>query len=101
MAVVIGVALQLKDEVVGKPAVTIPGIFGTHRLIFAIRSFRDIDHKRLAYEGYSWGASMGSIFPAVENRFKALVLIAPGFYLQKPLPEVDELNFAPRVKTLP
>jgi serine/threonine protein kinase/dienelactone hydrolase len=58
----------------------------------------DIDHDRLAYEGYSWGASMGSIFPAVEDRLKALILIAPGFYLQKRLPEVDQLNFAPRVK---
>ena len=41
---------------------------------------------------------MGAIFPAVDDRFKALVLICPGFYLQKRLPEVDQINFAPRVK---
>ncbi|MGA8216887.1 MAG: protein kinase [Candidatus Sulfotelmatobacter sp.] len=58
----------------------------------------DIDHNRLAYEGFSWGAAMAAILPAVDQRFKALVLICPGFYLQKRLPEVDQLNFAPRVK---
>jgi eukaryotic-like serine/threonine-protein kinase len=58
----------------------------------------EINHDKLAYEGLSWGAAMGSIFPAVEQRFKALVLISPGFYLQKRLPEADQLNFAPRVK---
>lgn len=58
----------------------------------------DIDGNKLAYEGYSWGASMGSLLPAIENRFKAIILIAPGFYLQPRLPEVDQLNFAPRVK---
>ena len=58
----------------------------------------DIDHSKLAYEGASWGAAMGAILPAVEDRFKALILLVPGFYLQKRLPEVDQLNFAPRVK---
>ena len=41
---------------------------------------------------------MGALLPAVETRFKALVLIAPGFYLQERLPEVDQVNFAPHVK---
>ena len=41
---------------------------------------------------------MGGLLPAVETRFKALVLIAPGFYLQQRLPEVDQFNFAPHVK---
>jgi eukaryotic-like serine/threonine-protein kinase len=58
----------------------------------------DIDSSKLAYEGSSWGGAMGSLLPAVEDRFKALVLINPGFYLSKTLPEVDQLNFAPRVK---
>jgi cephalosporin-C deacetylase-like acetyl esterase len=57
----------------------------------------DIDRNKLAYEGYSWGAAMGALLPAVENRLKALVLIAPGFHMQNRLPEVDQLNFAPRV----
>jgi serine/threonine protein kinase/cephalosporin-C deacetylase-like acetyl esterase len=58
----------------------------------------DIDHNKLAYEGYSLGAALGSLLPAVENRFEAVVLICGGFWLQKRLPEVDQLNFAPRVK---
>jgi cephalosporin-C deacetylase-like acetyl esterase len=58
----------------------------------------DIDRNKLAYEGCSWGAAMGALLPAVETRFKALLLISPGFYLQERLPEVDQVNFAPRVK---
>jgi eukaryotic-like serine/threonine-protein kinase len=58
----------------------------------------DIDSSKLAYEGISWGGAMGSVLPAVEDRIRALLLIVPGFYLQKCLPEVDQLNFAPRVK---
>jgi formylglycine-generating enzyme required for sulfatase activity/tRNA A-37 threonylcarbamoyl transferase component Bud32/cephalosporin-C deacetylase-like acetyl esterase len=59
----------------------------------------DIDRNKLAYEGYSWGAAMGAILPAMEDRFKALVLIGPGFWLQKRFPTADQINFAPRVKT--
>jgi eukaryotic-like serine/threonine-protein kinase len=58
----------------------------------------DIDRNKLAYEGVSWGGTMGSILPAVEDRIKVCVLIVGGFYLQRALPEVDGLNFAPRVK---
>jgi len=58
----------------------------------------DIDASKLAFQGYSWGGAMGSLLPAVENRIKACVLIMGGFNLQKSLPEVDELNFAPHVK---
>ena len=59
----------------------------------------DIDRNKLAYEGDSWGAAMGAIFPAMEDRFKALVLIGPGFYMEKRFPAADQLNFAPRVRT--
>src|SRR5262249_10217112 len=58
----------------------------------------EIDGSKLAYEGISWGAALGSLLPAVEDRIKVCVLLNPGFYLQKCLPEVDQLNFAPRVK---
>lgn len=69
------------------------------RSIDYLETRHDIDHDKLAYEGASWGAAMGALFPAVDGRFKALVLLCPGFYLQNRLPEVDQLNFAPRVKT--
>jgi serine/threonine protein kinase/formylglycine-generating enzyme required for sulfatase activity/dienelactone hydrolase len=58
----------------------------------------DIDRGKLAYEGYSWGAAMASVMVAVEDRIRACVLIGPGFRLQKTLPEVDDLNFAPHVQ---
>jgi serine/threonine protein kinase/formylglycine-generating enzyme required for sulfatase activity/cephalosporin-C deacetylase-like acetyl esterase len=58
----------------------------------------DIDHNKLAYEGLSMGAAMGALLPALDDRLKALILISPGFYLSKRLPEVDQINFAPRVK---
>ena len=41
---------------------------------------------------------MGSVLAAVEGRLKALILLSPGFYPYKQLPEDDQLNFAPRVK---
>lgn len=58
----------------------------------------DFDRNKLAYEGVSWGAAMASLMAAVEDRIRACVLISPGLYLQRCLPEVDALNFAPRVK---
>jgi len=42
---------------------------------------------------------MGAILPAFETRLKALVLICPGFYMQKRFPAVDQINIAPRVTT--
>lgn len=66
------------------------------RSIDYLESRQDIQSTDLAYMGYSWGAAMGAILPAVDRRFKAMVLISPGFYLQKRFPEVDQLNFAPR-----
>jgi cephalosporin-C deacetylase-like acetyl esterase len=68
------------------------------RSIDYLETRQDINPNKLAYEGYSWGAAMGGLLPAVETRFKALILIAPGFYLQQQLPEVDQVNFAPHVK---
>lgn len=57
----------------------------------------DIARDRFAYAGNSWGAQMGAILPAVEPRFKAVVLIVGGFNLQKALPEVEPINFASRI----
>jgi eukaryotic-like serine/threonine-protein kinase len=68
------------------------------RSIDYLETRQDINLNQLAYEGFSWGAAMGAVLPAVETRFKALILIAPGFWLQQQLPEVDQINFAPHVK---
>ena len=68
------------------------------RSIDYLETRHEIDASKLAYEGFSWGGAMGAVLPAVENRIKVSVLIVPGFNLQTSSPEVDELNFAPRVK---
>jgi serine/threonine protein kinase/formylglycine-generating enzyme required for sulfatase activity/cephalosporin-C deacetylase-like acetyl esterase len=58
----------------------------------------DIDHEKLGFFGLSWGAVLGAIFPAVEDRLKVCVLVGGGFYFEPALPEVDQINFAPHVR---
>ena len=53
---------------------------------------------RLAFYGVSLGAIDGVTFVALENRFKVAVLSSGGFRLARALPEVDPVNFAPRVR---
>ncbi len=57
----------------------------------------DIDSDRLAFYGASWGATQPQLL-VVEDRFKAAVLVAGGFFFTNTLPEVDPIHFAPRVK---
>jgi dienelactone hydrolase len=60
----------------------------------------DIDHERIAFYGMSGGAAFGPLALAVEQRFKAAVLVVGGFYTWMELPAaVDPLNHAPRVRT--
>jgi Dipeptidyl aminopeptidases/acylaminoacyl-peptidases len=58
----------------------------------------DIDKSKLGYYGFSWGGLMGGIIPAVEDRLKVNILIVGGLAGIK-LPEVDQINYLPRVKT--
>jgi eukaryotic-like serine/threonine-protein kinase len=62
----------------------------------------DVDHERLSYFGVSYGARLGSIALATEKRFKAGVVWSGGLDPDPVpgLPEVDPINFAPRV-TMP
>jgi len=57
----------------------------------------DIDSQRLAYYGMSWGAVLGAIIPAVEERLKASVLVAGGL-AGNYRPEADPFNYVTRVK---
>jgi eukaryotic-like serine/threonine-protein kinase len=68
------------------------------RSIDYLQTRSDIDQDKIAFEGTSWGAALGALLPALEDRLKALVLVSPGFYLQKRLPEADQINFAPHIK---
>jgi eukaryotic-like serine/threonine-protein kinase len=58
----------------------------------------DLDHQKIAYYGVSWGAKMGGLLPAVETRIKVCVLALGGLDFGRSLPEVDFVNFLPRVK---
>jgi len=68
------------------------------RTIDYLETRKDLKLDKLAYYGLSTGAYLGNILPAVESRIKVAVLLAGGFESAKKLPEVDEINFAPRVK---
>ncbi len=68
------------------------------RSIDYLETRKDIDSERLAFYGYSWGASEGPILTAVEKRLKTSVLLAGGLGSWEVPPEVNPLNFAPRAK---
>src|SRR5215203_63119 len=68
------------------------------RTVDYLETRQDLSVNRLAMLGISWGARMGSIIPALDDRVKSQVLVAGGFSMQRPMPEVDQLNFAGRMK---
>jgi dienelactone hydrolase len=57
----------------------------------------DIDSTKIAYYGLSWGASLGPVMLAIEPRFKAGVLVVAGLHMERAKPEVEPINFLPRV----
>jgi dienelactone hydrolase len=59
----------------------------------------DIDHDRIGFYGVSRSAALSPVLLAMEPRLRAAALWIPGLYLERPAPEVDAINFAPRVKT--
>jgi dienelactone hydrolase/predicted Ser/Thr protein kinase len=86
----------------GKP----PAVFRDHVIMWSkdlgrsldyLQTRKDIDSAKLAYLGFSRGGQLAAILLAVEHRFKAAILSSGGFPLRYDLPEVDPVNFAPRV----
>ena len=71
------------------------------RSVDYLETREDIDAGKLAYYGFSWGANMGPIVTAVDGRFKASTLLAGGLDAEDDagMPEIDVMNFAPRVTT--
>ncbi len=68
------------------------------RTIDYLSTRKDIDTSKLAFYGFSWGARLGCLIPAVDRRLKASVLLLGGFAADASLrPEADEFNYAPRV----
>jgi dienelactone hydrolase len=58
----------------------------------------DLRTDTLAYYGFSWGTLHAPMILAVEGRLKSSVLVIGGFPNSRYLPEIDPINFAPRVK---
>ena len=69
------------------------------RSIDYLETRQDINSQKLAYYGLSWGAALGAIVPAVETRIKVSVLFVAGISFQNSLPEVEPVNYLPRMKT--
>lgn len=67
------------------------------RTIDYLETRKDIEADKLAYLGISWGGFMGGIIPAVEKRIKVVVLNVGGMEMGQSLPEVDQLNYLPRI----
>ena len=63
-----------------------------------LESRPDIDSERIGFYGVSWGARIGNVVLAVEERFRVAVLMGGGLPHVQPLPEVAETNYAPRVR---
>ena len=53
---------------------------------------------RIAYFGASWGGFLGGLIPAVEPRTRAVVLYIAGLGMETARPEVDPINFLPRIR---
>ena len=63
------------------------------RFIDWAESRPDIDSKRIAYYGASWGAFLGPVMMAVEDRIKVGLWVGGGLESQGCLPEADPFNF--------
>jgi eukaryotic-like serine/threonine-protein kinase len=70
------------------------------RSIDYLETRADIDKTRIAFYGTSLGANDAPIRLALEHRFRTAILVAAGLLQSPTLPEIEPLNFLPRV-TLP
>lgn len=68
------------------------------RTLDYLETRQDIRADRIAYLGVSWGGFMGGIVPAVEKRVRVVVLNVGGMAMEPALPEVDQINYLPRVR---
>ena len=68
------------------------------RTVDYLASRGDIDTTRIAYLGFSWGGRLGGVMLAIEQRFKAAVLVVAGLNFRSAQPEVDDINYLPHVR---
>jgi len=80
------------------------------RLVYMVKDLRrtidyletrdDIDIDKLGYFGLSWGSTYAPVYTALEDRFKASVMLVGGLYRYPPErpPEALPINYTPRVQ---
>ena len=68
------------------------------RSIDYVATRSDIDTTLLAYVGTSWGGRLGGVMLAIEPRFRTAILNVAGLSMAQTRPEVDPVNFLPRVR---
>lgn len=69
------------------------------RSIDYLQTRADVNIEKLAYVGYSWGAWMGNIILALEDRFKVAILTNGGLRENRwSKPEVDPINFITMIR---
>jgi eukaryotic-like serine/threonine-protein kinase len=79
--------------------VTMQQVKDVSRSIDYLRSRPDIAADRIAYFGVSLGAGRAALVLGVEPRFRTAILWSGGLPTVSAPPEVDPINFAPRVTT--
>jgi dienelactone hydrolase len=67
------------------------------RTVDYLASRADMDTSRIAYFGTSWGSNMAPIQLVAEPRFKTAVLNVAGLTMERGRPEIDPVNYLPRV----
>lgn len=68
------------------------------RSIDYLRTRRDVDAERIAFYGLSLGATAGGIVLAFEDRIRSGIFLAGGFTFTPNPPEIDLINFVPRIR---
>ena len=58
---------------------------------------KEIQTDKIGYMGFSWGGRLGGTFMAIEQRLKVGVLNVGGLKMERSLPEIDQVNFLPRI----
>lgn len=68
------------------------------RSIDYLESRTDIDKSKIGYLGVSMGTAFGVILATLEDRLKAVIFLDGGYFFEPPLPGMDQVDFAPRLK---
>ncbi len=88
---------RIEDPIVGRDH-TLAWSKEVRRTVDYLESRDDVDPTRIFYVGSSMGAIVAPVFLSLEPRFRAAYLRLGGLLAWETKPEVDAINFAPRVR---